>query len=84
MPNHSNTNMCSSFDVVEQTITSNGRYINDTNTDIINVEIPNSSTELTIDEIGVYKPKDYGVDYFDSVNVDIHPIDDETIKEICK
>ena len=52
MLNHSNTNMCSSFDVVEQTITSNGRYINDTNIDIINVEIP--------------------------------PIDDETIKEICK
>lgn len=77
-------NTCNSFDVVEKTITSNGRYINDEHTDIFNVAIPNSSIKLTVDDIGNYNPYDYGVDYFESVNVDIQPIDEETIKEICK
>ena len=52
-------NTCNSFDVVEKTITSNGRYVNEENIDIFNIAIHNKSIKLTIDDIGIYNPYDY-------------------------
>lgn len=65
-----NENCCNNFEINKLYITENGEYQLD-DVDIVNVNVQPTATGITITENGTYNPNDYGVDYFNGIDVNV-------------